>query len=387
MLLSFIHLFLVALVLFVNMNDHPSMMSDTFSGNTGAVLNSDKTPPVQHRLKNLFSKKESEKTKGTPESDKPPPVSIGELFAYAERREVYMLIFALVNACIHGALTPCFTIVFGSILDDFGAVLSNQSQQNQLVSDIGGIAKYFFIIGAGAFVTSFFQVRFALVFAQRVTNRLRALYFRSLMRQDHSWYDSVETGELTARVAGDVNLIESGISDKLTNGVQYTSAFITGIIIAFVYGWKLTLVILAAAPFLIISGALFAKQVAAGTSKAQDAYASAGAIASEAFSLIRTVTAFSGQEAEACRYDEKLQLAYAAAVRKAGYSGVALGFTYFVIFCTFAIAFVFGAYEVRREAMAGGDVVVTFFSVFIATLSLGQSKFFYLYLLEFNVYI
>lgn len=305
-----------------------------------------------------------------------PPVTFLDLFSYATRREVCYLIFACVSAAVHGAVLPMFTIVFGSIIDEFGAVTQDEEARAKLVSSIGGIAKWFLILGAIAFLSSFVQVRYALIFSQRVANRVRVLYFTSLMSQDYTWYANVQTGELTSRVSGDVNLLEAGIGDKISSAVQFTTMLITGLIIAFIYGWKLSLVVLLAAPFLMISGALFARMAASGASSTQDAYAAAGAVATEVFSLIRTVTAFNGQETEAKRYDQKLQAAYLAGVKDAALSGATVGFLYFVIFCTFAAAFVFGGFLVRRDEMDPGDIVVTFFSVFIATISIGQGMYF-----------
>lgn len=323
-----------------------------------------------HRLKAMFKPEKSDEEKYL--DDSLPPIPFFQLFAYSTPAERWLMAFACVAAIAHGTILPLFTIIFGSIIDVFGVTSADQSQLDTLTSEIGGVAKWFLILAVVAFVTSFIQVRFQLVFAQRVSNRLRRLFFDSLMRQDYTWYDSNDGGELTARVASDVNLVEAGIGAKVSTAVQFISMFVTGFIIAFVHGWKLTLVILAIAPLLAIGGALFGKLAADSTSEGLGAYGAAGAIANEVLNLIRTVTAFSGQETEAKRYEAHLQHAYKAGVMKSAFSGAALGFTYFVVFCTFAVAFAFGAGQVRNGSMEPGDVVVTFFSVFIATLSIGQ---------------
>lgn len=278
------------------------------------------------------------------------------------------MLIAAIAALAHGVVLPSFTIVFGASLDAF----TNPKDEDALVDEIAGLAKWFLILGAISFVTSFLQVRFQIIFAQRVANRLRTLYFRSLMRQTPSWYDSHDTGQLTSRVANDVSLVEAGIGDKVTSALQFLSTVVSGFIIAFIYGPLLALVILAIAPALAVGGALFGKQAADSTSTALGAYGSAAAIANEALGLIRTVSAYNGQESEARRYEKELDKAYKSGVVKAALSGFALGFTYFAIFSTFAVAFVFGASRVRSGNMETGDVIVTFFSIFIATISLGQ---------------
>lgn len=308
------------------------------------------------------------------EKEKVPPVSLLSLYRYSERSEIIYIFIAILGAMAHGTTMPMFVIVFGSIINSFGNVVT-PADQEKLVNDIGGLAKWFLILGGVAFVTATIQVRFSLISAHRISNRLRRLYFKSLMSQDMTWYDKVERGELTARISSDVNLVEGGIGDKVASAVQFLTTFFTGFIISFIYSWKLTLVVLASAPFLVIGGALFAKVAAAGAAATLDAYAAAGAIATEVLSLVRTVTAFNGQEAESKRYEGKLQAAYIAFVRNALFKGMAVGFTYFVIFATFAIAFVYGGLLVRNGEIEGGDVVISFFGVFIATMSLGQGMF------------
>ena len=52
----------------------------------------------------------------------------------------------------------------------------------------------------------------------------------------------------------DVNKVVEGIGDKIGNFFQWFSCFLAGIVIGFAYGWKLTLVILAFGPILVICG-------------------------------------------------------------------------------------------------------------------------------------
>lgn len=348
-------------------NNQSNIQSNNQSNNTSDDTPSSKS--IWHRIKNGFKPDSAKEVAVEPAAQ---PIPYSQLFAYANRQEYIMTAIALVAALCHGTLLPLFTIVFGSVIDNFN-VGESEAERQMLVDDIGSKAKWFLILGAIAFVTSLIQVRFQLVVSHRIGNRLRTLYFNSLMTQDYTWYDANDGGELTTRVAGDVNLIEAGIGEKLASAVQFLTQFIVGFIIAFVHGWKLTFIILAIAPLLAAGGALFAKQAADSTSVSQGAYGAAGAVANEVLSLVRTVTAYNGQQTEAARYERHLEDAYKAGVKKAVFSGIALGFTYFTIFCSFSVAFAFGASEVRAGRMNPGDIIVTFFSVFIATLSIGQA--------------
>jgi ATP-binding cassette subfamily B (MDR/TAP) protein 5 len=67
--------------------------------------------------------------------------------------------------------------------------------------------------------------------------------------------------------------------------------FDVGVVIAFIYGWELTLVVLACSPLLVLSGAARAA-VLKGFKKTQEDTAAANQVATEALSNIRTVASF-----------------------------------------------------------------------------------------------
>lgn len=304
--------------------------------------------------------------------DKPPPppkVKFFQLFKYTDGKEKAYMGLAVFAAAFHGSLLPLFTIIFGRIIDAFG---KDDGKNLQLVGDN---AKWFLILAVAAFFSSTIQVRFQLIVAQRLCARMRAMFFKSLMSQDFTWYNGNDGGELTTRVANDVNVIQSGVGDKVTGAIQFISTFIVGIIIAFRFGPLLTLVILAVAPLLIAGGAVFGKLAAESTGDGLGAYGAAGAVATEVIGLIRVVTAYNGQQTEINRYSKELDSAYRSNLKNAIIGGLGLGFTMFVIFCSYGIAFSFGAWQHRRDDIDVGEILVTFFSVIIACVSIGQGKF------------
>ena len=83
--------------------------------------------------------------------------------------------------------------------------------------------------------------------------------------------------------------------------MQFVTMFLVGIIIAFVYDWKLTLVICSTFPVLVISGVLFNTLLVQGSTQNASLYAVAGSIADEALTLIRSVVAFGTQDHETSR--------------------------------------------------------------------------------------
>ena len=77
-------------------------------------------------------------------------------------------------------------------------------------------------------------------------------------------------------------------------------------IVAFLRGWDLSLVVLAAIPALVITGAVCGIFTARLQAKASRAYSRAGGIAQEAVANIRTVAAFGREEATLKNYAAEL---------------------------------------------------------------------------------
>ncbi|KAJ8900790.1 hypothetical protein NDN08_000090 [Rhodosorus marinus] len=303
--------------------------------------------------------------------EKPPAVSLAKLFTYSNRRErLFILIGIFAGAC-QGALLPMFTIIFGNILEDFGSEESLDNPDEALES-IRNNALIFVYLGLGALVAGVCQVYFMMWTSQQQARRMRNLYMRSLLSQEMGWYDEVDSAELAQRVSGDIQKVEDGIGDKVSTAAQFMTMFLVGFIIGFVYGWQLTLVILAVTPLLAASGYLFAKMSADAVGEGQTAYAKAGAIAHESFSMIKIVASYGLEASEIERYGEALKAAISSGIRKSFWMGLGMGLTMFVILCSYGLAFWYGNKLVRDEVMSAADVVTVFFSVIIGAMALGQ---------------
>ena len=340
------------------------------------VLTEEVSAPEKPKRFNIFGKgKKEAKDEETDESKKAKTVSFLSLFRYTSRAERIGMIFACVCAAIHGSALPLFTILFGNVITAF-----NETPPEQLLDNLIGITKWFFIIGGVAAILATIQIRFMLVGAQGTGARMRKLYFRSLMRMDDGWYDaqsmktrSSQAGAYITRLS-DVSLVQAGIGDKVAILIQYVSMFVIGFVVAFIFSWKLTLAVLATTPLLAIAGGVMAKVTTDTTSGGLGAYSTAGAIANEAISMIRTVTAFGAQKEEEERFGQELDKAYKAEVKKGFTMGVGLGSVMLVFMCIFGFSLWLGWLLLKRgEIKNSGDVFIVFFSVVIGASGLGQA--------------
>ncbi|KAM5303115.1 ATP-dependent translocase ABCB1 isoform 2-T2 [Glossophaga mutica] len=312
------------------------------------------------------------------------------MFRYSNWLDRLYMLLGTVSAIIHGAGLPLTMLIFGDMTDSFAnaeksrnmtsANMTNQSTFNhtdvfvKLEEDMNRYAYYYSAIGAGVLVAAYIQVSFWCMAAGRQIYKIRKQFFHAIMRQEIGWFDMHDVGELNTRLIDDVSKIYGGIGDKIGIFFQSMATFLTGFIVGFTRGWKLTLVILAVSPVLGLSAAVWAKILSSFTNKELCAYAKAGAVAEEVLAAIRTVIAFGGQKKELERYNENLEEAKRIGIRKAVTVNISIGAAFLIIYASYALAFWYGTSLVLSGEYSIGQVLTVFFSVLIGAFSIGQTS-------------
>ncbi|KAM9165872.1 ATP-dependent translocase ABCB1-like [Pangshura tecta] len=324
-------------------------------------------------------------SKGKCSEDKKKPkklnvVSPLTMFRYSDWLDKLLMVLGSAMAILHGAALPIMMIIFGDMIDSFvtpgntsypGNISLNPYQK--LEEEMTRYAYYYSGLGAGVLFAAYMQVAFWTLAAGRQIKKIRKHFFHSIMRQEIGWFDVNDAGELNTRLIDDVSKINEGIGDKIGMLFQAIATFLTGFIVGFTKGWKLTLVILAVSPVLGLSAALWAKILSAFTDKELTAYAKAGAVAEEVLSAIRTVIAFGGQKKEIKRYHKNLEDAKNIGIKKAITANLSMGIAFLLIYASYALAFWYGATLVLSDDYTVGKVLTVFFAILIGAFSVGQT--------------
>ena len=156
------------------------------------------------------------------------------------------------------------------------------------------------------------------------------------------------------------------------------SGFFSAIINAFVHGWELTLVMMAATPVLIIAMGILGKVQTTLTQNELKAYAKSGGIAEEVIGAIRTVMAFGGQTKEVGRFRSNLVFARKAGIKRGLATGIGAGLIWGIIYCSYALAFWYGTTLILKSCDGEytydpASLIVVFFSVLMGTMQIGQA--------------
>ncbi|RCN51734.1 ABC transporter, ATP-binding protein [Ancylostoma caninum] len=212
-----------------------------------------------------------------------------------------------------------------------------------------------------------------LTVCENLVNQLRREFFKAILRQDITWFDKNHSGTLATKLFDNLERVKEGTGDKLGLMIQFVAQFFGGFVVAFSYDWKLTLIMMSLAPFMIICGAFIAKLMATAATREAKKYAVAGGIAEEVLTSMRTVIAFNGQPFECQRYDKALADGRSTGIKKSFYIGLGLALTFLIMFSSYCLAFWVGTDFVFKNQMNGGTVMTVFFSVMMGSMALGQA--------------
>ncbi|XP_068092080.1 ATP-binding cassette sub-family B member 5-like isoform X3 [Hyperolius riggenbachi] len=303
------------------------------------------------------------------DEDDLPNVSFMKLLRLNQSEWLYILAGTLASL-INGSAHPAFSIFFAKIIAIFGIDDPNQIKQE---SDFYCII--FTFIGIVSFVTYFLQGFMFGRSGEVLTMRLRHMAFSSMLRQEVAWFDEKNnnTGALTTRLALEASQIQTATGSRLGLFAENLASMGLSIMIAFAFSWEMTLLLLAMAPVLVITGLLETKALTGFANRDKKELQAAGKIAVEAVDNIRTVVSLTRERTFEKNYTESLQKPFKYSQRKAQIYGICFGFSQSFVFFAHAVSFRYGAYLIGAGRMTVEEVFLVFVILTYGAISVGQT--------------
>ncbi|KAJ6083755.1 hypothetical protein N7467_007890 [Penicillium canescens] len=220
--------------------------------------------------------------------------------------DILLLVTGLIFAIASGVPFPLLGIIFGQLIDDFNSescateTSYSPKVQAEYQSEVDSKILYVLYLAIAQFGFMYIQLVCWSLGGARLAQRLREQYFRSLLRQEPSFFDDLPSGEVSSRLNGDISTIRSGTSEKVGICISSVSFFVTSYVVAFIKDAKLAGILVSLVPAYFL------------------------------MSLVGVVHAFNANGHLESKFEGHLRLARNEGLKKALATGVQAGFMYFI---------------------------------------------------------
>ncbi|XP_021371103.1 multidrug resistance protein 1B-like [Mizuhopecten yessoensis] len=303
------------------------------------------------------------------EEEDVPEVSVGKVLRM-NSPEWYLILGACMCSTLVGAIQPSFGLVLAEFLTVFTIPKEEQTDQsNLLVGIIMSIA-----VG-NAVLRLCMSICYSTAGA-RLTARFRTLAFKSIMWQDIPFFDDPKNrvGTLTTRLARDSGLVQGAAGNKLGAVLESLATVTAALVIAFINSWRLTLVVLAFMPLMVLSGVVHGKMLTGFSKGDKTVTEESGKLTSEAINNIRTVASLTREQSFIDKYNNFLNALYTNGKKRSVLQGVMYGLSQSIMFFAYAATFTYGGYLVQYENLPFESVFKVFAAIVFGGMSVGRQS-------------
>lgn len=211
-------------------------------------------------------------------------------------------------------------------------------------------------IAVGAFVLIYVYITMWGVISQRLAQRMRVVYLRSLLKQPPSFFDErAGARDVSSRLHGDIAAIQAGTSEKVGIVITTISFFITAFVIAFIKQAKLAGMLISLVPAFGLMSVFGGKYFRKYMGSVSEHVSTASSLAGECLSNISVVQAFGAAGRLEKQFAKSTSNASKAGIKKSIVAACQAGFLYFLAYAGNALAFWKGSGYIASNAEGNGD--------------------------------
>ncbi|XP_063385198.1 ATP-binding cassette sub-family B member 10, mitochondrial [Cydia fagiglandana] len=250
------------------------------------------------------------------------PSELKRLFGLAAP-EKWTLTGAIGLLIISSSVTMAIPFSLGKVLDIIYSSTNDLAGAREKLDTLCLMLCGVFLIGG---LCNFGRVYLMSISGQRMTQGLRKQVYNAILRQEPAWFGKTSTGELVNRLSADTQLVGRNLSQNVSDGLRSLFMVGAGTGMMIYMSPSLAMIGLCVVPPVSVLAVIYGRFVRNITRQLQDSLAETSELAEEKISNIKTVKAFSKEQAEgesyAKRIEKLLQLAYKESLAVGSFYGL-----------------------------------------------------------------
>jgi ATP-binding cassette subfamily B protein len=223
------------------------------------------------------------------------------------------------------------------------------------------------VLTAGTFVRFYFVSWVG----ERVSADIRLAVFNHLVHMHPSFFEANAPSEIQSRVTTDTTLLQTVIGSSVSIALRNILMFFGGMALLFITNAKLSLIVLASVPFVVLPVIVFGRRVRALSRSSQDRLADVGSHVSESFRHIKIVQAFNHQALDITEFARVVERALSVALQRVWLRAVLVAVVMLLVFGAVATLIWVGGQDVLSGRTTPGDLAAFIFYAFIVAGSVG----------------
>jgi ABC-type multidrug transport system fused ATPase/permease subunit len=237
-----------------------------------------------------------------------------------------------------------------------GEMISTASGEPKYPITINQYGLIFVFIAIGMGIISYFRIILFAIVAENSMGAIRKELFKKLVSKDIAFFEKRRVGEITSRITADVEQIQSAFSVTLAEFFRQFITLFVGIGFLFYLSWRLSLVMLAVFPIVIIFAIFFGRYIKKISKERQDNLADTNIIVEEVFQGFAVVKAYVNELFESRVYNSSIDKLIKIGIRFAKAKGAFISFIFIFLFGAIFFILWQGALQIATGEMNGAEL-------------------------------
>lgn len=267
--------------------------------------------------------------------------------------------FAFLCLVVTSAITLVLPLMVRTMINEV-IVEKNVAALDNLTMEIIAVIAFQMVFG----ITQNYILGFI---ANRMTADFRLDLFNHIQSLSLRFFQARRVGEIISRMSNDISVIQKALVSIPVAVLRQTITLVGGLAIILYLNWKLTGLILLVLPPLMLFARVFGKRLRTLAEQVQDQLARAIVVLEEVFSSIKVVKSYNREDYEKKRFEQSIETAFDAEVKKVKVSAFFGPFVLFLTFLVSALLVWYGGRQVMVGATTPGELAAFFlYAIIIA---------------------